>query len=70
MENKKIGAVLCWSNGDEMTTTGFESQKAAQEQMETEYADMGTPEDDASYCEENEAYFCGEDSCIWQIFVL
>lgn len=68
-------ALLVWSDGIEMNHSFFEDshekegQILAQEHMQKEYANHGTPNEELSYCVENEAVFQAddEDACLWNV---
>lgn len=68
-------ALLVWSDGIEMNYSFFEDSNGrdgvelAREEMQTRYANYGTPDENISYCAGNEAVFQGddEDACLWNV---
>lgn len=68
-------ALLVWSDGIGMNHRFFEDSNGrdgvelAREEMQTRYANYGTPDENISYCAGDEAVFQGDDvdACLWNV---
>lgn len=68
-------ALLVRSDGIEMNHRFFEDSNGrdgvelAREEMQTRYANYGTPDENISYCAGDEAVFQGDDvdACLWNV---